>query len=142
MNSTSLTGVKSELKHVMQLGSGFLAKRDVSELMKVLQGQDPELDVPDVDWKKLNREATFKKKYEARSGGILDILKDMEATFIDNRDSAMEAEDKAESDFQALIGSKTEQLDAAKQALIDKAKEKGARAEALAVAEAEKEDRE
>jgi len=140
MNSTALTGVKSELKHVVQLGAGFLAKRDVTALMKVLQEQDP--DVPDVDWKKLNREATFKKKYEARSGGILDILKDMEATFIDNREAAMTAEEKAVSDFEALIGSKNEQLAAAKQALLDKAKEKGARAEALAVAEAEKEDRE
>jgi hypothetical protein len=142
MNSTSLTGVKSELKHAVQLGSGFLAKRDVSALMKVLQGQDPELDVPDVDWEKLNRDATFKKKYDARSGGILDILKDMEATFVDNRDAAIEAEEKAVSDFEALIGAKGEALAAAKQALLDKAKEKGARAEALAVAEAEKEDRE
>merc|ERR1719353_826963 len=66
----------------------------------------------------------------------------MTATFIDNRDAAVEAEDKAVENFDALMGSKDGQLQAAKQALLDKSKEKGARAEALATSTAEKEDRE
>ena len=55
-------------------------------------------------------------RYQSRSGGILDILKDMSTTFIDNRDAAIEAEEKAVENFDALMGSKNEQLDAAKQA--------------------------
>ena len=67
----------AQLKKVERVGQGFLAKNDLSELHKIL-------DVPTADWKKLNREATFKKKYEARSGGIQDILADMLKTFEDN----------------------------------------------------------
>merc|ERR1719194_287725 len=129
--------MSSELKKIAQWGSAFLAKKDVQGLMKALQP-----DVPDADWEKLNREATFKQKYQSRSGGILDILKDMSTHFIDNRDAAIEAEEKAVENFDALMGSKNEQLDAAKQALLDKSKEKGARAEALSTSKAEKEDRE
>merc|ERR1719443_2720776 len=136
-NGTALNSMSSELKKIAQWGAGFLAKKDVDGLMKALQP-----DVPDADWEKLNREATFKQKYQSRSGNILDILKDMTATFIDNRDAAIEAEEKAVENFDALMGSKNEQLDAAKQALLDKSKEKGARAEALSTSKAEKEDRE
>merc|ERR1719443_2044379 len=136
-NGTALNSMSSELKKIAQWGAGFLAKKDVDGLMKALQP-----DVPDADWEKLNREATFKQKYQSRSGGILDILKDMSTTFIDNRDAAIEAEEKAVENFDALMGSKNEQLDAAKQALLDKSKEKGARAEALSTSKAEKEDRE
>ena len=105
----------------------------MSELHKIL-------DVPTADWKKLNREATFKKKYEARSGGIQDILKDMLKTFEDNLLAATEAEDKAKADFDALMTAKKDQLSQAKQALLDKTGEKGARGEALATSKQEKED--
>merc|ERR1719217_1560113 len=88
-NGTALNSMSSELKKIAKLGSAFLAKKDVQGLMKALQP-----DVPDADWEKLNREATFKQKYQSRSGNILDILKDMTATFIDNRDAAIEAEEK------------------------------------------------
>merc|ERR550514_1102843 len=117
-----LNAMASNLKKVMKVGEGFLAKKDLTELTKAL-------DVPDVDWKKLNRDATFKKKYKARSGEIQDILADMLNTFIDNRNEAVAAEDKAQSDFDALMESKTEQLDSAKQALLDKAGETGERGE-------------
>jgi hypothetical protein len=137
-NGTALNSMSTELKKIAKLGSAFLAKKDVDGLLKALQPSD----VPDADWEKLNREATFKQKYQSRSGGILDILKDMSTTFIDNRDAAIEAEEKAVENFDALMGSKNEQLDAAKQALLDKSKEKGARAEALSTSKAEKEDRE
>merc|ERR1719484_279312 len=128
-----LNAMASNLKKVMKVGEGFLAKKDLTELTKAL-------DVPDVDWKKLNRDATFKKKYKARSGEIQDILGDMLNTFIDNRAEAVSAEDKAKTDFDALMSAKNEQLDAAKAALLEKAGENGARGEALATSEAEKED--
>jgi predicted nucleic acid-binding Zn-ribbon protein len=123
----------SKLEKVLKVGRGFLAKNDMSELHKIL-------DVPTADWKKLNREATFKKKYEARSGGIQDILKDMLKTFEDNLLAATEAEDKAKADFDALMTAKKDQLSQAKQALLDKTGEKGARGEALATSKQEKED--
>merc|ERR1719199_2359343 len=111
----------------------MMAKNDLSELHKIL-------DVPTADWKKLNREATFKKKYEARSGGIQDILADMLKTFEDNLEEATAAEEKAAADFDALMGAKKEQLSTAKQALLDKSGEKGARGEALATSKEEKKD--
>merc|ERR1719440_1554736 len=123
----------AKLQRVLKVGQGFLAKQDVTALHKLL-------DVPEVDWKKLNREATFKKKYEARSGNIQDILKDMLATFTDNLESAQAAEDKAKADFDALMEAKKSQLSTAKQALVDKNGEKGARGEALATSREEKTD--
>jgi chromosome segregation ATPase len=123
----------AKLQSVLKVGQGFLAKNDISELHKIL-------DVPEVDWKKLNREATFKKKYEARSGGIQGILKDMLATFVDNLHEATEAEDKAKENFDALMEAKKSQLSTAKQALLDKNGEKGARGEALATSKEEKTD--
>merc|ERR1719183_793768 len=128
-----LVSKATELKHVMEVGKGFLAKRDLDGLTKAL-------DVPEVDWKKLDREATFKQKYEARSGKIQDILADMLQTFKDNRDEAVAAENKAQSDFNALMSAKNSQLSAAKQALLDKAGENGARGQSLAESEAEKSD--
>merc|ERR1719191_2165915 len=117
-----LAGLSSKLKTVVKVGQDFLAKKDGSELMKAL-------DVPDVDWKKLNQDSTFKMKYKARSGEIQDILGDMLNTFVDNRAEAVSAEDKAKTDFDALMSAKNEQLDAAKAALLEKAGENGARDE-------------
>jgi chromosome segregation ATPase len=137
VNGTSLSSMSSELKRIAKFGSSFLAKRDVDGLMKALQNQ-----VPEVDYEQLKKDPTFKQKYGSRSGSILDILKDMTSTFKDNRDSATEAEEKAVENFDALMGSKNEQLSATKQALLDKSKEKGARSESLATSNEEKEDRE
>jgi hypothetical protein len=129
----SLSSLHAQLDKVLKVGSGFLAKQDLSGLAKVL-------DVPEADWNKLNREATFKKKYTARSGGIQKILGDMLQTFTDNRNEAIAAEDKAKTDFDTLMEAKTSQLTAAKEALLEKSGENGARGEALANSESEKSD--
>jgi len=131
-----LSAVHTELTKVMQAGQGFLGKAELTDLSGLMKA----LDVPDVDWKKLNREATFKKKYTARSGGIQKILGDMLTTFTDNLNEAVAAEEKAAEDFATLMEAKNEQLDQAKQALLDKSGENGARGEALATSEAEKKD--
>jgi hypothetical protein len=128
-----LSSMAKKLQKVMTVGEGFLAKNDMADLHKIL-------DVPDVDWKKLNRPATFKKKYKARSGGIQEILADMRDTFANNLNEAIAAEKKAAADFDALMGAKKDQLSTAKQALLDKSGEKGARAEALATSEEELKD--
>merc|ERR1719421_2400138 len=131
-----LSAVHTELSKVMQAGKGFLGKDEITDLSGLMKA----LDVPDVDWKKLNREATFKKKYTARSGGIQKILGDMLTTFTDNLNEAVAAEEKAAEDFATLMEAKNEQLDQAKQALLDKSGENGARGEALASSESEKKD--
>merc|ERR1719380_204393 len=53
---------QASLKQAADLGERFLSKADATFLKRVLLG-----DVPDVDWKKLNRKATFKMAYKARS---------------------------------------------------------------------------
>ena len=47
------------LKRALKVGQGFLAKKDIAALFQAAQPDD----VPDADWEKLNREATFKQKY-------------------------------------------------------------------------------
>merc|ERR1719265_2184413 len=79
-------------------------------------------------------------KYKARSGGIQEILADMHDTFANNLNEAIAAEKKAAADFDALMTAKKDQLSTAKQALLDKTGEKGARAEALATSEEELKD--
>merc|ERR1719265_1468654 len=98
------------------------------------------MDVPARDEIELNREATFKKKYSARSTEIQDILANMLSTFEDNRNDAVDAEAKAVSDFNALQDAKKGQLQTAKQAMLDKSGENGARGSSLADSEAEKAD--
>merc|ERR1719440_1759600 len=107
-----LASLSSEVKHAVELGSNFLSEQDTRFLEQVLDGQ-----VPNVDWKKLNRKATFKMKYKARSLKIQEILADMLQTFQDNLADAKKTEKDAKTNFDKLIGSKNDQLSAAQDAL-------------------------
>ena len=60
------------LQHAVELGERFLGKSDELFLRRVLAGE-----VPKADWKKLNRKATFKIVYKARSFKIQDVLAKM-----------------------------------------------------------------
>merc|ERR1719174_817368 len=91
-------------------------------LQRVLLG-----DVPKVDWKKLNRKATFKMAYKARSFKIQDVLKKMHQTFTSNLQDATDAEAKAKKDYDDLTAAKQGQLDAAQKALTKMASETGAK---------------
>merc|ERR1719311_1026448 len=82
-----LTSVGFDLRRAVQLGQNFLSEQDARFLEQVLDGQ-----VPDVDWKKLNRKAIFKMKYKARSLKIQEILADMLQTFEDNLAEATKKE--------------------------------------------------
>merc|ERR1719261_1194341 len=53
---------QASLQQAVKLGEQFLDKADATFLKRTLLG-----DVPNVDWKKLNRKATFKMAYKARS---------------------------------------------------------------------------
>merc|ERR1719399_461062 len=99
----SLVSMKTSLTKAVNLGKGFLAKRDIATLLKALQP-----DEPDADWEKLNQEATFKQKYTSRSGEIQDILAEMLTTFKDNKEEAINAETKAAEDSKKLLEEKKE----------------------------------
>merc|ERR1719247_3407063 len=89
------------LEKAVNLGEQFLTKGDAVFLRRVLTG-----DVPDVDWKKLNRKATFKMKYKMRSGKIQDLLAKLHSTFKSNLKDATEKEEKAQSDYDSLMDAK------------------------------------
>merc|ERR1719352_1882054 len=78
---------QASLKAAVELGERFLAKADATFLKRVLLG-----DVPKVDWKKLNRKATFKMAYKARSFKIQGVLKKMHQTFDMNLKDAQQHE--------------------------------------------------
>jgi len=107
-----LTSIGFDLRKAVQLGRNFLSEQDSRLLEQALDGQ-----VPDVDWKKLNRKATFKMKYKARSLKIQEILADMLQTFEDNLADATKKEKDTKASFDTLMGSKNSQLSAAQDAL-------------------------
>jgi len=110
------------LKQAVELGERFLAKADATFLKRILLG-----DVPKVDWKKLNRKATFKMAYKARSFKIQGVLKKMHQTFSINLKDARDTEADAKSAYDKLTASKQGQLDAARDALNKMESENGAK---------------
>merc|ERR1719161_3011689 len=107
-----LASMSSKISRALELGRNFLSEQDSRFLEQVLDGQ-----VPDVDWKKLNRKATFKMKYKARSLKIQEILADMLQTFEDNLADATKKESDTKASFDTLMTSKNSQLTAAQDAL-------------------------
>jgi hypothetical protein len=117
-----LTSVGFDLRRVLNVGKNMLSSDDVKFLTQALDG-----DVREPDWKKLNRKATFKMKYKARSGKIQEILADMLQTFSDNLSDAERKEADSLSTFERLTGQKNSQLSAAQEALTSGDAESGAR---------------
>merc|ERR1719473_1993785 len=113
---------QAALKQAVNLGERFLSKADATFLKRVLLG-----DVPKVDWKKLNRKATFKMAYKARSFKIQGVLKKMHQTFSINLQDARDAEAKAQTDYKNLMKGKQGQLDASREALNKMESENGAK---------------
>jgi len=93
---------QASLKQAVKLGDRFLSKGDATFLRRVLLGE-----VPKPDWKKLNRKATFKMNYKARSFKIQGVLKEMLATFRSNLKDAEDDEAKAVAAHEELTGKKT-----------------------------------
>merc|ERR1719293_319367 len=88
---------QASLKQAAELGERFLSKADATFLKRVLLG-----DVPKVDWKKLNRKATFKMAYKARSFKIQDVLKKLHETFTINLDDATAKEKASKEEYEKL----------------------------------------
>merc|ERR1719482_2008935 len=86
------------------------------------------------DWEKLNSDPEFAMKYKARSGEIQNVLSDMLDAFKANLNNTEAVETKAVTDFDSLM--------AAKNALLDKSEETGARETALFDSKEEKTDKE
>jgi hypothetical protein len=117
-----MTKEQSNLIEAVNLGQRFLTKADSFFLQRVLLG-----DVPTVDWKKLNRKATFKMSYKARSLKIQEILNKMHITFETNLEEARTKEANDQAAYEKLSDAKNGQLDAAREALEKMALENGAR---------------
>merc|ERR1719281_2271859 len=116
------TGAAMTLTHAIELGQRYLSKGDALFLQRVLSGE-----VPKADWKKLNRKATFKAKYKARSGKIQQILADMLQTFKTNLEDATKREKEAAQTHEDLMKSKNEELSGNEEALASGEKEGAAR---------------
>jgi len=110
------------LARAVAVGRQVLSKGDALFLQRILTG-----DVPVVDHKKLNRKATFKMTYKARSEKILDTLKQMLFQFENTESAATDKEEKAAELFTKLMTTKESQKDQAQDALSDMSKEGAAR---------------
>mmetsp|Transcript_63391 Transcript_63391/g.110551 ORF Transcript_63391/g.110551 Transcript_63391/m.110551 type:complete len:731 (-) Transcript_63391:60-2252(-) len=107
----------------VDLGERFLHHADATFLRRMLTGQ-----VPDVSWKKLNRKATFRMSYKARSFKIQTTLAEMLKTFESNLEDARATESTDIENYNKLMAAKGAQLDAAQDAYSEMAVEKGAKA--------------
>jgi len=110
------------LQYAVDLGKKFLSKGDALFLQRLMTG-----DVPDVDWKKLNRKASFKMSYKARSFKIQEVLAQIKATFVENLSTATEKESTAISEHTTLSSAKNGQLVDAQGNYQNMAGENGAR---------------
>jgi len=120
------------LDKAVAIGAKVLSKGDEVFLRRILEG-----DVPTKDWKKLNRKATFKKKYEARSAKIESLLQKLLEDFSADLQEAKDKEDKGKKTHKKLMDAKKDQKDKADKALVDMTKENGARSLSKTDAKAE-----
>merc|ERR1719331_1050268 len=128
--------VGTELARVVNKEHRFLSQKDVDAALRNIQAPGG------ADWEKLNSDPEFAMKYKARSTEIQNVLSDMLDAFKANLNNTEAVETKAVADFDSLMSAKNGQLDTAKQALLDKSAETGARATALSDSKDEKEDKE
>jgi len=110
------------LARAVELGSKVLTKGDSTFLRRLLTG-----DVPKADWKKLNRKATFKSSYKARSFKIQDVLLKLNQTFTMNLNDARAKESEAQELFDKLMLSKNAEKSAAEESLAKLEAENGVR---------------
>mmetsp|Transcript_42623 Transcript_42623/g.97806 ORF Transcript_42623/g.97806 Transcript_42623/m.97806 type:complete len:742 (-) Transcript_42623:24-2249(-) len=122
--SANLLSFRAGLKQAVQLAGQSLSAEDARFIEAVLNGQEPIMK----DWKKLNRDATFKMKYEARSGKILQVLQQLQATFSSSLTDAEKEEAEAAASYASLKAGKEKILEKTEAALIALEKEHGARA--------------
>lgn len=136
-SSSSLTARVQDAEKMdfaVELGSKLLSKGDAVFLERLLTG---DAEVPKADWKKLNRKATFKMSYKARSFKIQDVLKKMQQTFETNLADANSKEDEAVAQFEKISKAKGAEKEAAETALAEMSGENGARGQTKEQSQAE-----
>jgi len=114
--------LKWSLRKALEVGQAVLDRSDVQFMESVLDDE-----TPNPDWKKLNRKATFKTKYSARSSKIVSTLESMKETFSKNRKAAETKESQAAQQYGTLDSGKKAMLTSVKKALVDLTEETGAR---------------
>jgi len=110
------------LNQAVDLGDKVLTQADAFFLRRVLTGE-----VPKPDWKKLNRKATFKMDYKARSGNIQGVLAKLLQEFEGNLAQAKAKETDAVALYEKLMEAKGAEKKSAEDALAKMEKETGAR---------------
>merc|ERR1719251_448012 len=110
------------LMKAVELGNKVLTRGDSVFLQRLLMGDVPKR----ADWKTLNRKATFKMGYKARSFSIQGVLAKLLETFASNLKDATAKEVAAVESFNTLSAAKGAEKSAAEDALSRMDKEKGA----------------
>jgi len=113
----------ASLSHAVELGNRVLTKGDAVFLQRLLTAQPPER----ASWKKLNRQATFKMSYKARSFKIQGVLAKMLETISSNLKEATLKETAAVIQFNKLNSDKGAEKNAVLTALSALDKENGAK---------------
>jgi chromosome segregation ATPase len=121
----SRVSMAASLNHAVELGDRVLSRGDARFLKHLLTGDVSDIKQPK-DWKKLNRKATFKLPYKARSGKISGELTKLLETFTANLEDATKREEEAQEIFDTLMTSKKEQKKASETALTKMKSEGGA----------------
>jgi hypothetical protein len=122
----------ASLHHAVELSEKFLSRGDSTFLRRLLTGE-----VPSPEWKKLNRKATFKMSYKARSFKIQEVLGKLMNNFKKNLQESESKEAEEKATFEKLKSSKSEQLKKVQEALTNMEKENGAKGMSKADAEEE-----
>uniref|UniRef100_A0A7S0FS88 Uncharacterized protein n=1 Tax=Pyrodinium bahamense TaxID=73915 RepID=A0A7S0FS88_9DINO len=110
------------LQHAVELGQRALSAGDAVFLRRLLTG-----DVPTPQWQKLNRKATYKMSYKARSFKIQATLTKLNETFTASLSEAEAREAEARASYDKLMVSKNAQKSETEEALRKLEKEHGAR---------------
>lgn len=131
-STVSLFKARQSLDEVVLIGRSALASADVELLERIIVG-----DAPEVDWKKLNREATFKMKYTSQTARIVKTLKELKATFEQSLLDAQNKENHSKASYDTLKGSKDVMVSRAEQSLVEMVAEHGARDMTKSEAQAE-----
>merc|ERR1719188_470543 len=122
------------LSHAVELGKRVLTKGDAVFLQRLLTAQVPER----TSWNKLNRQATFKMSYKARSFKIQGVLAKMLETIASNLQDAAKKEQNAVEQFNRLTNDKGTEKNAALDALSKMDTENGAKQLSLSEANEER----
>jgi len=116
----------ARLQRVIDLGKKVLGRGDEVFLQRLLTG-DSRAPPKRASWKKLNRKATFKMDYKARSFKIQDTLGKLLETFNDDLSEATKKDTDAAAEYAKLKTGKEAEKAAVTTALQKMEKETGAR---------------